>query len=137
MNFFEAILAVVVPLIPIVLPGAFFFLVHDFKNLLITGARIMLWSMGIVTISLTVGLYVGIPIQASALILLIASIAHAALYKKQFFARATLWHAMAMVVPMTIGLAVFAIPFFMIHDGLPTGDVQKTIIWARDSLTTN
>src|SRR3989344_1910678 len=137
MNFFEAILVVVVPLIPIVLPGAFFIRVHDFKNLLITGVRIILWSMGIITIALAAGLYVGIPMQAVALILLIASIAHASLYKKQFFARVTLWHAMAMIVPMTLGLAIFATPFFMIHDGLPTGDVQKTIIWAGDSLITN
>src|SRR3989344_3377596 len=85
MNFFEAILVVVVPLIPIVLPGAFFIRVHDFKNLLITGVRIILWSMGIIAIALAAGLYVGIPMQAVALILLIASIAHASLYKKQLF----------------------------------------------------
>ncbi len=137
MNFFEAVAVVVVPLIPIVLPGAFFIRVHDFKNLLITGARIILWSMGILTLAGTAGLYGGISVQTIALVLLIAGTVNVAVHKRQFFSRPNLWHAMAMIIPMMLGLVIFAIPFFIIHDGLPTGDVQKTIIWATQSLITN
>lgn len=137
MNFFQAVLVILVPFIPVVLPGAFFIRIHDFNNILISGVRIILWSMGILTLTLTAGLYVGIPVQAIALIVSVASVANIVKNKKLFFSRSTLWHAMAMIVPMVIGLAAFTIPFFIIHDGLPTGDVQKTIIWANDSLATN
>ncbi len=137
MNFFEAILVVLMPMIPVVLPGAFFILVHDFKNLLISGARIILWSLGILTIALTTGLYIGIPVWIVAGTLVLISIANVLRHRTVFFARPTLWHAMGMIIPMTLGLALLTIPFFVIHDGLPTGDVQKTIIWAQDSLATN
>lgn len=137
MNFLQALAAVIVPLIPIVLPGAFFIRVHDFKNLLITGVRIMLWSMSILILALTAGLREGVSVQIIALVLFIAGAVNVAMHRRQFFSRPTLWHAMAMIIPMMLGLVIFAIPFFIIHDGLPTGDVQKTIIWATQSLATN
>lgn len=137
MNFIEAVLVVLVPCSTIFLPGAFFIRIHGFKNLLIQGARIILWSMGILTIALTAGLYFGIPVVATVFFLCGIGIVNIIRHKKLFFTRQALWYAMAMIIPMLIGLILFSVPFFVIHDGLPTGDVQKTIIWANDSLATH
>lgn len=137
MNFLEALAVILIPLIPVVLPGAFFIRIHDFTNLLISGTRIIVWSMGILTIMTTIGLAAGIPATIIALILTIISIANLSRKYKQFFSQPALWHVMAMVIPMTVGLVIFAIPFFTIHDALPTGDVQKTILWASKALATN
>lgn len=136
MNFLQALAVVIVPLIPVVLPGAFFVRIHNFRNLLISGTRIILWSIGILTITTTVGLTLGIPVRMIGLILTIISITNVARNHKHFVAQTTLWHAMAIMIPMILGLVAFAIPFLVMHDGLPTGDIQKTILWARESLTT-
>ncbi len=137
MTFIEAVLTVLVPAIPVVLPGAFFIRALDWNNLLVTGVRIMLWSMSILTLLLTAGLYGGISVTIIALVIFFLGAFYLIRHRKDFFARHTLWHAFAIIVPMALGVMLFTIPFLVIHDGLPTGDVQKTIIWASDSITTH
>lgn len=137
MNFVQALLAVIVPLVPMILPGAFFISIRDYTSILISGARIILWSMGTVTLVVTGGLVFGFPVQVTVLVLGMLSVANVIMHKHQFFSRISLWHTMTAIVPMVILLAMFTIPFLIIHDGLPTGDVQKTIIWAQEIYSTH
>lgn len=137
MNFLEAILVVVVPFIPIVLPALFFVRIHAWNNILLSGARIILWSMGTLTLLLTLGLFFHISVRYVALLLAVLGVAYALIYREQFFSRQTTWHTLAVAIPILLATAAFTVPFLFIHDGLPTGDIQKTIIWANESLVTN
>lgn len=137
MNIGDAIWVVLVPLIPIVLPGVFFVRAHTWDNLLLSGSRIILWSMGLLTLLTTLGLLYGVPVQVVALLIAVLGLAYAILYRKSFFTRQSLWHLLAIAVPLFIAITAFTIPFLRIHDGLPTGDVQKTIIWANESIKTH
>lgn len=136
MNFVQALLAVIVPLVPMILPGAFFISIRDYTSILIAGARIILWSIGTVTLVVTGGLVFGFPVQATVLVLGMLSVANVIIHKHQFFSRISLWYTITAIVPMVILLAIFTIPFLIIHNGLPTGDVQKTIIWAQEIYST-
>ena len=69
--------------------------------------------------------------------MLMASILWAFAEHKVVFKREFIWHAMAIIIPILFGVAVFAVPFFTIHDGLPTGDIQKSILWAQEMLETD
>ncbi len=137
MSFFDAILVVIVPFIPVVIPGVFFIRTHAWDNLLLSGSRIILWSMGILTLLTTLGLLYGVSVQTVALLLTVLGLAYAIVYRNHFFTRQSLWHLFAIAVPLLIAVAAFTVPFLRIHDGLPTGDVQKTIIWANESIRTN
>lgn len=137
MNIFQAVWVVLVPFIPIVLPGAFFIRVHTFQNILISGTRAILWSMGVLTLITTASLAAGIPVTFPLVLCTGIAIGNIVIQRKQFFSLTTFWHVMAIGIPFLLGLVAFAIPFFTMHDGLPTGDVQKTILWAQESLQTN
>lgn len=137
MNFLQAILIVVAPFVPLLLPGIFFVRIHTWNNILLSGSRIILWSMGSLTLLLTLGLYAGVSVQMTALFLAVIGFAYALLYRKYFFTRHTLWHLLAITIPLLLVTLLYSIPFLRVHDGLPTGDVQKTIIWANDILRTN
>ncbi|MDA1169303.1 MAG: hypothetical protein O3A36_03120 [bacterium] len=137
MNFFDAILVVIIPFIVIVLPAVFFIRIHAWNNILLSGARIILWSMGTLTLLLTLGLFFGISVQHVALLLAILGVVYAVVYRERFFTRQTAYCLLAILIPILLTTAAFTIPFLLIHDGLPTGDIQKTIIWAQESLNTN
>ncbi|MEK7499607.1 MAG: hypothetical protein AAB649_03300 [Patescibacteria group bacterium] len=137
MTFLQAVLIVVVPFIPLLLPGIFFIRMRAWNNTLIDGARMMLWSMGILTLLVTAGLYFGISVQISAMCVAIVGAPYALWHRKLFFTRRHTWHIFAILIPLLLCTALFIIPFLSIHDGLPTGDVQKTIIWANEIITTH
>lgn len=137
MTLTQAVLVILAPLIPIALPGIFFIRTHAWSNLLLSGSRIILWSMGVLTLSTTLGLYYGISVQTVALLLTVAGVVYALVNSERFLTRQSLWHVLAVAIPILIGVALFTIPFLRFHDGLPTGDVQKTILWAQESIRTN
>jgi hypothetical protein len=48
-----------------------------------------------------------------------------------------LWPALLVTIPWLALYAVLAVPLLIYHDGLPTGDSQKAILWADMILATN
>ncbi len=136
MTFGDALMSIFAVVIPLIVPGIFFMKMHDWGNILLSGSRIMLWSMGSITLVLTAGLYMNIAIPTTFLVVSIFGIAYA-LYTRRLFTRQALWHLLAIAIPVLLLTTLFAIPFLFVHDGLPSGDVQKTIIWANETLRTH
>ena len=137
MSFLGAILAVIIPTLPLIIPGAFIVRIRAWENLLATGARVILWSLGILTIVTTAGLYIGVSVTTSLLFVVFLGAIRVATHPHYFFSRKVLWYFLGILIPFAFIGSIFAIPFLAIHDGLPTGDVQKTIIWANDIISNN
>jgi len=136
-NFLEASLVVIAPCVPLLLPGIFFMRTHTWGVILLHVSRVILWSMGSLTILATLGLTLGISVQKTAVVLTTLGCIYALLHAKQFFKRQTAWYLLSVVLLILIPTSAFTVPFLKIHDGLPTGDVQKTIIWANEIIATH
>ncbi len=109
----------------------------SWNDTLAAGARTILWSYSMLILLGMAGLSAGIPVQLVGILALMASIFWAYTEKRHVYTRTFIWHAMAILIPILAAVFLLAIPFFRIHDGLPTGDVQKAIVWARQSLATH
>ena len=137
MSMLQAIWAVVAAFLPFFMPGIFFIRIHSSSDLFPQGARILLWSMAINTIVLMLGLLLGVSVVYTfagiAGIGCIASL----FFRKQIYSYMNMARVLAVVLGVLVLSSCFIIPFLSIQDGLPTGDVQKTIIWAQDSIRTS
>ena len=94
------------------------------------GARVILWSVTILIISSFVLTALGLPPFLSIILALIFSVT--VCFKRR--ASYTKQQATTLVIFISVFLLVylaFSIPFLLIHDGLPTGDSQKSIYWAN------
>jgi hypothetical protein len=136
MNIVEAGWAVVVAFLPFFIPGIFFIEIKTNKEILSQGARILLWSLGINTILLMLGLLFGVSVSISFLIITIAGVIYV-IWKHVSVTRASIARKLALILMTLFISSLFIIPFLQIQDGLPTGDVQKSIIWAQDASASN
>lgn len=137
MTFLEAMAVILAAIIPIFLSLPFVARNFMWKDTLASGVRTILWSFCALALLPLAGLLLGIPIALMGILMLMASILWAFAEHTVVFRREFIWHAMVITIPMLFGIAVFAVPFFTIHDGLPTGDIQKSILWAQEILQTN
>ncbi|HSX24400.1 MAG TPA: hypothetical protein VLG69_00310 [Candidatus Andersenbacteria bacterium] len=137
MNFLEAIAVVLTPFLPVFLPGIFFIPISSLNEVISKGARIMLWSMSINTLFLMLGLLFGIPVQITFLATILISIVASLISNRSFYSRNSAWKVLLVFLITLLGTAIFTVPFLRIQSGLPTGDVQKTIIWAQESIATH
>ncbi len=136
MTFLEAVAVILVPAIPLVLPGIGLVRAGRWQTMIGDGARISLWSLALLTVFFTLGLIFGVPVL-STMILLLAFTVVRLLFSAPLFSRSAIWHLLTIALLLLVASSAYIIPFLFIHDGLPTGDVQKAIIWAQQIIQTN
>jgi hypothetical protein len=129
MTALAVISTVIVPLLPFMLPG--FALASPPRTLAQLPAaisRTALWSIVLLTLGSLLAISLHLPIALAA----ITAVAFAVITARwhSLRQRATLWLIFIGTIPALTLFVIFAAPYLLIHDGLPTGDSQKTIFWA-------
>src|SRR3989344_6052093 len=127
MIFLEALAVILAHIVPIFLSLPFVARNLKWKDTLAGGTRMILWSFAVFVLLTMSGLIIGIPVYVIGVCSLAVSIIWAIVEKRTVWRREFIWHAMAIIIPILFGVAVFSLPFFNVHDGLPTGDIQKSI----------
>lgn len=130
MNVFSAVATVALPLSAFIMPGLL--LVHrtpDVKGTLPRAARAVLWSVTVLTLASVLAAALHLPLAAVWLIPLLSVLITLSIVRRVSLSR--LWPYMALAVPLAAVVALFSLPLFLFHDGLPTGDIQKAILWAQ------
>ncbi len=139
MIYLNAVLSVVVPLAVLVIPGLVFIRrPHSFSETVPVAARVFLGSVSLLTLGSLLAVWAGWPARAAAAAAAAAAlICGLALGRSQKSNVAAFWHTLPAVILFLLLFAAFAAPFLLYHDGLPTGDSQKAIIWAQRIMETN
>lgn len=134
-SFWQAVAVVSIPLMALLFPGIAAVRLMDFRDLLANGARVFLWS----TVALILGSFLAaaahIPMYWVLTVLGIVSLVTIARRRKNIFCLSCGWAIMAVVTPIVLAYAAFAVPYFLRFDGLPTGDSQKAIFWAQNVMS--
>jgi len=131
-TFIAAVQTVVAPLLILIIPGlAFVPRPKNFPQALPAAARVILWSISLLTLGSLFAIIIKLPLYLVAIIALLATILAR---RRQPFSRSALWYALTVIICFLLLYAAFSVPFLLYHDGLPTGDSQKTIIWASKIL---
>ncbi len=112
-----------------------------------TSAYVVLWSMAVTTLALLGGLMLGIAVEYSFFALVAVGISYwfalqtspslSIVRMGMRFGRAEVFQLLFIILGILIPVAIASIPFLTFHKGLPTGDVQKTIIFAEEILRTH
>lgn len=134
---FAALTTILAPISILVIPGIALLPRWYQKKPILLWALIILVSLTSTELASLAGAWLGLPqIYVFALLLAITAIGLAAQYRTLL--RITTWYSIVspLVLFMTL-LLLFSLPFLFVHDGLPTGDIQKSIVWAQDILQTN
>lgn len=137
MVYIDAIVTVITPLVLFIIPGILYVHFINIKETIMNGARVLLWSLG-VNIIITFGAAVaGVPAMYAFIFIVLVSL-YVAHRSHVIDASITyVWYLLAFFVPLIFIYGILAVPFVLIHDALPTGDVQKSIFWAQDVIDTN
>ncbi len=135
-EYFQALISIVAPLLPFFIPGIVSVSSKHQSNVLAWGARIIVTSLTTwILISYAVA-YLNLPITLVAVIIGIITAVYAMVNHHEIFSLPHTWYILAILLPVIIGVAVFAVPLLNTQAGLPTGDAQKAILWAQDILNT-
>ncbi len=137
MQFLQALAVILMPLSVLFLPGISFVPLKKNQNILAAGAKIIIWSMGVTALTTLGAAIIGIPLHAIFWLILGVTLGCIAFNRTWFFTKEHLWRVLAIIVPILFISALFSIPFFLVKDGLPTGDSQKAIFWANQITETN
>lgn len=131
-TFIAAVQTVVAPLLVLFIPGlALVPRPKNFSQTLPAAARVILWSISLLTLGSLFAVIIRLPLYFVAIIALLITVLAR---RRQPFSRSALWYALAVIICFLLLYAAFSVPFLLYHDGLPTGDSQKTIIWASKIL---
>ena len=129
-TFIAAVQTVVAPLLILIIPGlAFVPRPKNFPQALPAAARVILWSISLLTLGSLFAIIIKLPLYLVAIIALLATI-----LARRPFSRSARWYTLTVIICFLLLYAAFSVPFLLYHDGLPTGDSQKTIIWASKIL---
>ncbi|MBI1833819.1 MAG: hypothetical protein HYR90_03245 [Candidatus Andersenbacteria bacterium] len=131
MEFLGAVLTVAIPLSVIIIPG-FAAIQGNGHKILLSGARMMLWSLSVLTLLTFLFSWLGISLVTSCIVAFIGAVTVFWLRRDLVMNLPAAWVLMAIVLPVVLATAAFALPYFAWHDGQPTGDSQKAIIWAQE-----
>lgn len=137
MSWFEAVLIVVIPLLLLLVPGIFLIRIRSRKDFWPGAVRILLWSLSTNTIALMLGLLMGVAVQYSFIVITCIAFVMGWMTKRLPRTRLEIASTLFAVVLILVVTMLFAISFLKFHDGLPTGDVQKTILFAQESVKTH
>jgi hypothetical protein len=131
MNYAEALTVVVAALVPLLLPGVFVVPLGNFRELLINGTRIFAASLVTVVLGTYLAALAGVP--GSVVIAASAAVSPLTVWwrRSDFFSIENGWQILSIIAPAVLIFGVFSLPFLFQHDGLPSGDSQKAILWAQ------
>ena len=133
MNFLDAITTVLIPLLTLVIPGIV--LVRrprTIAELPGQAARTVLWSISLLTLLSLAVTVLRLPVYLAGLLAAIAAAYFLIIGRKPKLQ--TLWYTLAISLAFLLLFALFSAPYLLYHDGLPTGDSQKAILWAQQIL---
>lgn len=133
----EAPVSLLAPLSLLLLPGLAWLPRWQTHPPFTLWALIAAASLASTTLATLIAALVGLP-SLAVFILLSLGTGIALFTQRGQIRQITNWYQL--LVPPVIFcllLLLFAVPFFWWHDGLPTGDIQKSMIWANDILTTH
>lgn len=130
----DSLLIFMIPLGALILPGIIISSPQE-ATFLQSAARHILWSVSILIIASFSFAYLGLPLHLLAFILLATTVLILSSKVKKINQPFTLLpHAIFVAVFLLVFLS-FSIPYLSFHDGLPTGDSQKAILWAQQILS--
>lgn len=124
----KAVAAALAPLYFVLIPGVA--LPRSTRGIIATTAHICVSSLVINILLLLISAVAQIPL-ATTLALVTSATVIALLIQHQKFTLAGLWQGLATAIVFFLLYTVCSLPFLLVHDGLPTGDSQKAIIWAN------
>ncbi len=129
----DALLSIIVPLLPFFIPGIG--LIPRLQKRAFVDGSIVVVLTSLLTYLLgsfllaILGLPVITIIPISFGVLLILLVLERSEWKIYF--STYLWQFLSVCVPFLLIFAAFTIPFLIRQDGLPTGDIQKSIYWGQ------
>lgn len=132
---FTAAFIVLTPLLILSLPGLAF--LNDRQPPLQALARLILWSLSLLICGLWLAAYFGMPSTLVVLGLVIASPLTLIWQLRKGVSLPWVWLMGGLTIICVSLYAAFSIPYLIYHDGLPTGDSQKAIIWGLDIARTH
>ena len=134
-EFIQAVATIAVPLLVLVIPGIFFVKKPNTVHSLIKqSAKTILWSISILTLSTLIVTSLKLNILASLLIPFALFIYFFTTFRLHIPDRQTTYKAVSFLFLSMLVFAAFSAPFLIFHGGLPTGDSQKSILWAQNIL---
>jgi len=120
-----------------VFPGAVVVWLHRQQPLFIAAALVALWS----TVFFVLGSFVAGIFAAPASLLWVLAMMLVVLLGSRHTRKLGTKHAihqqwLFVAAVLFVVAGVLSLPFFLFHDGLPTGDSQKSIIWGQQVIQT-
>ena len=137
-EFIQAVTTITVPLLVLIIPGILF-VKHaaSINSLVRASAKTILWSISILTLASLIVTSAKLNILSTLLIPLALFLYFFTTYRLHFPDRKTIYKAASFLLLIIVIFAAFSVPFLISHDGLPTGDSQKSILWAQNILDHN
>ncbi len=80
---------------------------------------------------------VGIPQLAVFIVLLVTTMSLLWWQRAELLQIKDWYRLVAPLCIFFLSLLLFSLPWLFVHDGLPTGDIQKSLIWANEIITTH
>lgn len=133
----QAAVAVATPLVFFFIPGIAIANVKQERHVLAWGARVLLWSISTSILASFLAIYIGFPATSAIILAFITTAAAIIINRHSFLSLPTAWYGLAILALVALLYAAYTVPFLRNHDGLPTGDAQKSIYWANIINETN
>lgn len=131
-QFIAALATVIIPLVCFFMPGIGIATVHTKRHVLGWIVRVILWSFSLTTLITFLTAAASLPSTWAYTIIVGITAISIFVNRRRFFTMPTAWYVLAAIAAILILYTAFSIPFLLNHQGLPTGDSQKTIFWAQD-----
>lgn len=133
---FSAVTTILAPLSILILPGLAWLPQWHQQRPLTLWSSIVVTSLALTTLATLLAAAIGLP-QIFVLASLTTITTVALVVQRRRLLAIRRWSVvLAPTVVFMLLLLVFSLPYLFVHDGLPTGDIQKSIIWANDILAT-
>ncbi|MEX2055171.1 MAG: hypothetical protein WD972_03225 [Candidatus Andersenbacteria bacterium] len=136
MNALLAAWTVTAPLLLLVIPGLLS-LHWRTQGLIERVAQVLLWSVSTTILWLYVGTLLHIPITILGFMLLVVSMGYLVWQRQQFTRFTVIQYSLLTAVMILLAYGALSAPYLLRQDGLPTGDIQKSIYWAQYIIDTN
>lgn len=127
----------IVPLVLLVIPGVALAGWHRDVSVLERAARIGLWSIVCLSLGTLVAAMLHVPVEAVLVISGCLVALQCWRFRRLFMNRSVMITPLRVVAAGVLLYGLLAVPFFVWHRGLPTGDSQKAFFWASEVVRTN
>lgn len=132
----ETLTTVIAPLLGFFIPGIVYPVFLTSENLSFTTARVILWSTSLSILFSLALAFAGLPTLLAPLLFTVLT-SLILWQKRSTITNLTTVKTLAIFIVSLVLIATFAIPSFLRLYSLPSGDMQKTILWASSIQQTN